>query len=43
MNKEIIPDIDNFENIISKINKDSFSNLHILADFDRTLTKAFSS
>lgn len=41
--QEIILSDENYtENIIEKIKADWFDKLHILADFDRTLTKAFS-
>ncbi len=43
MQNIIYQDITKFEEILSKIKKDWFENLHILADFDKTLTKAFSS
>lgn len=36
-------DITKTEKIINKIKNDWLNNLHILADFDRTLTKAFSA
>ncbi|MDD3302516.1 MAG: hypothetical protein PHN31_03095 [Candidatus Gracilibacteria bacterium] len=31
-----------FDNILEKIKVDGFSKLHVLADFDKTLTKAYS-
>lgn len=43
MQNIIYQDITNFEEILSKIKNDWLDNLHILADFDKTLTKAFSS
>lgn len=36
-------DIINFEKILKRIKTDWFQNLHILADFDKTMTKAFSA
>lgn len=34
----IISQLDSFNQIVSNIKKDGWSNLHVLADFDRTLT-----
>lgn len=42
MQKLIYQDTTKFEKTINNIKKDWLNNLHILADFDRTLTKAFS-
>lgn len=39
--KTIIPNPENLEVLKSKIKEGGFSNLHVLADFDRTLTYAF--
>ena len=36
--KLIIPNSDNLEKLKSRIRKDGYQNLHILSDFDRTLT-----
>ncbi len=41
MKNIIIVDRNKFEKIIVNIKKDWLDNLHILSDFDRTLTKAF--
>lgn len=38
LNKIIIPSHENFEELKSKIKKDGVKKLHILSDFDRTLT-----
>lgn len=43
MQNLIYQDITKFEEIINNIKEDWFWKLHILADFDRTLTKAFSA
>ncbi|MDD5769950.1 MAG: hypothetical protein PHE25_03200 [Candidatus Gracilibacteria bacterium] len=43
MQKTIISNQKYFEEILSKIKKDGLEKLHILADFDKTLTKAFSN
>ncbi len=43
MQKTIFSDENYAENTIEKIKADWLDKLHILADFDRTLTKAFSS
>lgn len=43
MQKILIWDKNYFDNILSKIRLDWLDKLHILADFDRTLTKAFSN
>lgn len=43
MQELIYQDITKVEEIINNIKNNWFKNLHILADFDRTLTKAFSS
>lgn len=42
MTKTIIPNETHFQITLENIKKDGLQNLHILADFDRTLTKAFS-
>lgn len=42
MNKSIIiPDSQELERLKKKISQDGTENLHVIADFDRTLTKAF--
>jgi len=41
MQNIIIPNQENFEQKLSQIQQGGVDNLHILADFDRTLTKAF--
>lgn len=41
MNDIVIPNKENFDKIKSKFIKDSSSKLHIVSDFDRTLTKTF--
>lgn len=42
MNKEVyIKDIENLNKLIDKFKKDTYKQLHIVSDFDRTLTKAF--
>lgn len=43
MQQTIISDEQNFLDTLSNIKKDWLQKLHILADFDRTLTKAFSA
>lgn len=43
MKQVIISNQNNFEKIIWNINSNGFWKLHILADFDKTLTKAFSA
>ena len=43
MQNLIYQDITKFEEVINNIKEDWFEKLHILADFDRTLTKAFSA
>ncbi len=43
MQEIIYKNKDKFEETLYKIKKDWFDNLHILADFDNTLTKAFSA
>ncbi len=42
MQEIIYSNKNNFEKTINNIKSDWFVNLHLLADFDRTLTKAFS-
>lgn len=41
-NQIIIPDPKKVENIIKNLSQQGYKNLHILADFDRTITKAFT-
>ncbi len=43
MKNTIIVDKNNFEKILENLKKDWVSKLHILSDFDRTLTKAFAN
>jgi len=42
MQKIIISNQKIFLNTLSKIKSEGFMKVHVLADFDRTLTKAYS-
>lgn len=43
MNNTIYTNKESFDKTLNNIKKDWYKNLHILADFDKTLTKAFSN
>jgi hypothetical protein len=42
MQKKIISDKYYFEKLLSKIKKDSYENLYLIADFDCTITHFFT-